>query len=61
MVKNQEIRIRVTKEQKERILNLMQAEGKYRGYSEFVRDKLLNEDISTRRMIQKIYEEVVRK
>lgn len=59
MPNNTSIQVRLTKNQKERIINRAEAKGYPRGkLSQFLRDLLLKEDYSSQRKIDAIYEKI---
>ncbi|MFH1365047.1 MAG: hypothetical protein ABIH28_00490 [archaeon] len=57
MPKNRVIQVRVTERQFERI-NLRKEAFGYKTLSQFVRDLLLKEDLSTYKMLQEIYKKI---
>ncbi len=57
MPKNRVIQIRVTERQFERI-NLRKDALGYKTFSQFVRDSMLKEDLSTYKMLQEIYKKI---
>jgi len=64
MVKGTSIQVRLTKNQKERILNMAESEGYPKGkISQFVRDAFLKPEnnMSSLKLLREIHEEVINK